>query len=52
MAAPILWALAIFRFFLQENLHARKIRVLGGGFGAWGGGGALPILLLWTHGFF
>ena len=42
-------------FFLQENLHVRKIPLfLGGGGGIlvffWGGG--VPILFLWARGFF
>ena len=51
MAAPILRAPGISVFFLQENLHAKKFLVLGGGFWFLGGGG-VPILFLWARGFF
>ena len=44
MAAPMLWVPGKIAFFLQENLHAHKFLVLGGGyfglFGLFGGGGA------------
>ena len=42
MAAPILWAPGKIAFFLQENLHARKIpRFRGGGILGFGGGGGV-----------
>ena len=40
MAALILWAPDIFRFFLQENLHAHKNPCF------WGGGGYLFFFFL------
>ena len=44
MAAPILWAPGIFRFFLLENPHAHKISPFRGGRGVLGfvgrGGGS------------
>ena len=39
MGAPILWAPAMFAFFLQANLHVHNIARLGGGGWAFGGGG-------------
>ena len=38
MAAPILWTPGKNAFFLQENLHVRKIRRFGGGILGLGGG--------------
>ena len=54
MAAPILWAPGIFRFFLLENPRAHKIPPFRGG-GFWvflEGGVEVPILFLWAWGFF
>ena len=41
MAAPILWTPRKNAFFLQENLHVRKIPRFGGGF--WFRGGEVPM---------
>ena len=51
MAAPSLWAPGICWFLLQENLHAIKFLVLGGGIWFfWEGGGAeVPILIFWAQ---
>ena len=50
MGAPILWAAGIFAFFLQENLHVRKIHRFGGGGGLgvffWGGGGNADFIFM------
>ena len=53
MAAPILWALGIFWFFLLESPQAQKFRLLGGVFGIfWKGGGGSADFNIWTWGFF
>ena len=53
MATPVLWAPAIFWFFLLENPHAHKIPAgAGGEVVFWKGGVEVSILFLWAQGFF
>ena len=54
MAAPILWAPAIFWNFLLANPHAHKICHFreGVGFLGWGGRGRSANFILWAQGFF
>ena len=50
MAAPILWAPGKMRSFCRKKAMSVKIPPFKGG-GVWGGG-VVPILFLWTPGFF
>ena len=49
MAAPILWAPRISAFFLQENLHVRKIPRFRGGYFGFGGGGSADFIFMDTE---